>query len=72
MYIEKSKPNKREQIIKNYITAQLREIIDDPINRRQADSSVDVVTGPAKALAKLSPKATVQTTFTPGNVVNKF
>lgn len=72
LYIEKAKPKKREQIIKNYVTAQLREIIDDPINRRQADSSVDVVTGPAKDLAKLSPKATVQTTFTPGNVVNKF
>lgn len=72
LYISKAKPKKREQIIKNYVTAQLREIIDDPINRRQADSSVDVVTGPAKDLAKKSPKATVQTTFTPGNVVNKF
>lgn len=72
LYIRKSKPKKREQIIKNYITLQLREIIDDPINRRQADSSVDVVTGPAKNLSKTSPKATVQTTFTPGNVVNKF
>lgn len=72
LYIEKAKPKKREQIIKNYVTAQLREIINDPINRRQADSSVDVVTGPAKNLSKKSPKATVQTTFTPGNVVNKF
>lgn len=72
LYIRKSKPKQREQIIKNYVTMQLREIIDDPINRRQADSSVDVVTGPAKALAKTSPKATVQTTFTPGNVINKF
>lgn len=71
-YINKLKPKKREQMIKNYATLQLREIIDDPINRRQADSSVDVVTGPAKDLAKKSPKATVQTTFTPGNVVNKF
>jgi hypothetical protein len=34
LYIDKSKPKKREQIIKNYVTAQLREIIDDPINRR--------------------------------------
>ena len=72
LYLTKLKPKKREQVIKNYATAQLREIIEDPINRRQADSSVDVVTGPAKALAKLSPKATVQTTFTPGNVANKF
>lgn len=71
-YVNKVKPQRREQIIKNYATAQLREIIDDPINRRQADSSVDVVTGPAKELSKKSPKATVQTTFTPGNVVNKF
>lgn len=72
LYLTKLKPKKREQVIKNYATAQLREIIEDPINRRQADSSVDVVTGPAKDLAKLSPKATVQTTFTPGNVANKF
>lgn len=72
LYIQKSSAKKREQIIKNYVTLQLRDIIDDPINRRQADSSVDVVTGPAKALAKLSPKATVQITFTPGNVINKF
>lgn len=72
MYIEKSGQRKRDSIIKNYITQQLFTIISDPINRRQADSSVDVVTGPAKDLAKLSPKATVQNNFTPGNTVNMF
>lgn len=72
MYIERSGQRKRDSIIKNYITQQLFTIISDPINRRQADSSVDVVTGPAKDLAKLSPKATVQNNFTPGNTVNMF
>ena len=34
LYLTKLKPKKREQVIKNYATAQLREIIEDPINRR--------------------------------------
>lgn len=72
LYLKKSQKSKQQQIIKNFLTLQLITIIQDPINRRQADSSVDVVTKPVKALAKSSPKATVQTTFTPGNVINKF
>lgn len=71
-YLSKANPKKRESIIKNYATTQLFNIIEDPINRLQADSSVDVVTGPVKGLAKSSPKATVQNNFTPGNVVNKY
>ena len=71
-YLSKADPKKRESIIKNYATTQLFNIIEDPINRLQADSSVDVVTGPVKNLAKSSPKATVQNDFTPGNVVNKY
>ena len=71
-YLSKANPKKRESIIKNYATTQLFNIIEDPINRLQADSSVDVVTGPVKKLAKSSPKATVQNDFTPGNVVNKY
>lgn len=71
-YLSEADPKKRESIIKNYATTQLFNIIEDPINRLQADSSVDVVTGPVKNLAKSSPKATVQNDFTPGNVVNKY
>ena len=71
-YLSEANPKKRESIIKNYATTQLFNIIEDPINRLQADSSVDVVTGPVKNLAKSSPKATVQNDFTPGNVVNKY
>ena len=71
-YLSRVNNRRREHIIKNYVTTQLFDIIEDPINRLQADSSVDVVTGPVKDLAKNSPKATVQDNFTPGNVVNKF
>ncbi|MBR2248814.1 MAG: hypothetical protein IJ880_17670 [Bacilli bacterium] len=71
-YLSRVNNRKREHIIKNYVTTQLFDIIEDPINRLQADSSVDVVTGHVKDLAKNSPKATVQDNFTPGNVVNKF
>lgn len=71
-YLSEADPKKRESIIKNYATTQLFNIIEDPINRLQADSSVDVVTGPVKNLAKSSPKAAVQNDFTPGNVVNKY
>jgi hypothetical protein len=71
-YLSRVNDRRREHIIKNYVTTQLFDIIEDPINREQADSSVDVVTGPVKDLSNSSPKATVQDVFTPGNVVNKF
>jgi hypothetical protein len=32
-YIKRSNPNKREQIINNYIVTQLLDIIKDPVNR---------------------------------------
>jgi hypothetical protein len=47
-------------------------ISSDPINLIESQSSVDSMTSTAKDLAKLSPKASVQNHFTPGNVMNKF
>jgi len=50
----------------------LYEIIIDPINQLEAQSSVDVIVGPMKNIAATSTKAKVQRTFTPGNFLNKF
>lgn len=72
LYLQKANVNKRQSIIRNYITTQLFNISSDPINLIESQSSVDTMTSTAKDLAKLSPKATVQNHFTPGNVMNKF
>ena len=72
LYVQKANVNKRQFIIRNYITTQLFNISSDPINLIESQSSVDTMTSTAKDLAKLSPKATVQNHFTPGNVMNKF
>jgi hypothetical protein len=71
-YLKDLSQDKRQSALRNFITSKLIQIISNPINRQQADSSVDVVTGPVKDLSKMSPKATVQHTFTPGNVSNKM
>ena len=72
LYLQKSNTEKRQSIIRNYITTQLFGISSDPINLIESQSSVDSMTSTAKDLAKLSPKASVQNHFTPGNVMNKF
>ena len=72
LYLKKSNPKKQESIVKNYAITQLFNIIEDPINLLEAQSSVDTVTSPVKDLSKTSPKATVQSVFTPGCVLNKF
>ncbi len=71
-YVKKANFNKKAEISQNYMTQQLYDIITDPINQLEAQSSVDVITGPYKSLAKTSKKAKIQSTFTPGNFVNKF
>ena len=71
-YLSKVHSKKRERILKNYIVTQLFEISRSPKNLLQSQSSVDTITEPAKKLSKTSVKATVQNTFTPGNVINKF
>lgn len=72
LYLKNAKPRKQDSIVKNYAVTQLFNIIADPINLIEAQSSVDTVTGPVKNLAKSSPKAAVQSIFTPGCVLNKF
>lgn len=71
LYITKTSVSKQEAIARNYLTQQTYDIIIDPINQQQAQSSVDIVTGPIKKIAATSEKATVQQTFSTGNVANK-
>ncbi len=72
LYLNKSNVTKRTNISRNWLTQQTYDIIIDPINQLEAQSSVDAVTSNAKNLAKKSPKASVQDTFSPGNVINKY
>lgn len=72
LYIINSGVNKRSKIMKNYATQQLYDLIIDPINQREAQSSVDAVTKEAKDIAAKSPKASAQNTFSTGNPINKF
>lgn len=47
---------KRDEVLKNNAVTALFNIINNPINLREAQSSVDVLTKTAKALAKQSEK----------------
>ena len=72
LYLKNNSKAKNERILKNYAVTSLYNIIRNPINLREAQSSVDVMTSTAKGLTKSSVKNTVQKTFTPGNVINKI
>ena len=71
LYLLNSSDSKRKEIAQNYAMQQEYDIIVDPINQMQAQSSVDTVTATAKNLAATSSKATLQETFTEGNFANK-
>lgn len=72
LYLKNNSKAKNERILKNYAVTALYDIIRNPKNLREAQSSVDVMTSTAKGLTKSSIKNTVQKTFTPGNVLNKI
>ena len=61
----------KDRIIKNYAITALYNIIRNPINLREAQSSVDNSTKKAKELAANSQKVETQKIATPGNVFNK-
>lgn len=71
-YLKNNSKSKNDRILKNFAVSSLLNIIKNPVNLREAQSSVDVMTSTAKNLTKLSPKNAVQKTFTPGNVFNKI
>lgn len=71
-YINDMSKTKRDQILKNNAVTALFNIISNPVNLREAQSSVDVLTKTAKALAKQSEKNKIQATFTPGNFISKL
>lgn len=71
-YINDMSKTKRDQILKNNAVTALFNIINNPINLREAQSSVDVLTKTAKSLAKQSEKNKIQATFTPGNFISKL
>lgn len=70
LYFRKMSSNKKSMIAKNIELARLRRIIVDPVSQQQAQSSVDVVTSPLKALGNTSPNAKRQRMMTPGNFYN--
>lgn len=72
LYLKTNSKSKNDRILKNFAVTSLLNIIKNPINLREAQSSVDVMTSTAKGLTKASPKNAVQKTFTPGNVFNKI
>lgn len=71
-YLNNNSKAKNDRILKNFAVTSLLNIIKNPVNLREAQSSVDVMTSTAKNLTKASPKNAVQKTFTPGNVFNKI
>ena len=71
-YLKNNSKSKNDRILKNFAVTSLLNIIKNPVNLREAQSSVDVMTSTAKNLTKASPKNAVQKTFTPGNVFNKI
>ena len=71
-YLKNNSKAKNDRILKNFAVTSLLNIIKNPVNLREAQSSVDVMTSTAKNLTKESPKNAVQKTFTPGNVFNKI
>lgn len=71
-YLKTNSKAKNDRILKNFAVTSLLNIIKNPVNLREAQSSVDVMTSTAKNLTKASPKNAVQKTFTPGNVFNKI
>ena len=71
-YLKNNSKAKNDRILKNFAVTALLNIIKNPVNLREAQSSVDVMTSTAKNLTKASPKNAVQKTFTPGNVFNKI
>lgn len=71
-YLKNNSKSKNDRILKNFAVTSLLNIIKNPVNLREAQSSVDVMTSTAKNLTKASSKNAVQKTFTPGNVFNKI
>ncbi len=71
-YLKNNSKTKNDRILKNFAVTSLLNIIKNPVNLREAQSSVDVMTSTAKNLTKASPKNAVQKTFTPGNIFNKI
>lgn len=71
-YLKNNSKAKNDRILKNFAVTSLLNIIKNPVNLREAQSSVDVMTSTAKNLTKASPKNAVQKTFTPGNIFNKI
>lgn len=68
-YLDNKSKSEKDKIIKNYAITALYNIIRNPVNLREAMSSVDISTQKAKGLAAKSSK--VQNSATPGNVFNK-
>ena len=70
-YLNNKSKSAKDRIIKNYAVTALYNIIRNPINLREAQSSVDNSTKKAKTLANNSAKVETQKMATPGNVFNK-
>lgn len=67
MYLNSIKESKRrESAIKNFMIEQISDIIKNPVNQEEAQSSVDGTVAPFKNMADESPMAKDQTMNTPG------
>lgn len=71
LYLENLNQDKLASISKNYSQYQMLEIIKDPMNLQQAQSSVDTMTGPFKKKGNSSVKGQAVKFRTPGNFLNK-
>lgn len=72
LYIKKLKEDKYDILpyLKNYISANMFSIIENPVNIIQAQSSIDGAVNSVKAIAENTEKAKNTTRNTPGNSYN--
>jgi hypothetical protein len=72
LYIKNLKENKYDILpyLKNYISANMFSIIENPVNIIQAQSSIDGAVNNVKAIAENTEKAKNTTRNTPGNSYN--
>lgn len=72
LYLDAVSQRSVERMVNNYTMNSMYNVILDPVNLIQAQTSVDGTTGPLKAVANTSAEARESKTETPFNFVNKF
>lgn len=72
LYLDRVSNSRLSKIVNNYTMKQMYDIILDPVNLIQAQTSVDGTTGPLKNETKKSNEGAEAKNRTPGNFTNKY